>query len=338
MTINIKESFCFDDLLLKPCHSDIKSRSEINLEVSFKKSGLLFNHPIVPANMKSIIGLNLAKANLASGGLTLLHRFMSHDEQLDLYRDLEYKFSHIGISIGVKEYDKELVKQFINMSGYIICIDIAHGDSKHCMDMICWIKNYFPQTFVIAGNIATREAAARLWHAGADMVKSSVGGGSVCSTRIETGNGVPTLSAIMEIAEYKRNKPLLKNKYIMADGGLRNAGDCVKSLCFADMIMAGNIFAGCPEAPGEIIVRNGKSYKKYEGSSTLKNNHIEGVSGLVPCKPPFKDIVNKLLQGISSGCSYQGCRNLSELKENPEFIKISGAGLKESHPHDLEIL
>lgn len=163
---------------------------------------------------------------------------------------------------------------------------------------------------------------------------------SLCTTRIETGNGYPQLSALKNIKDHpfhSFDKENLTPPMIMSDGGIRSAGDCVKALCFADLVMIGNLFAGTDEAPGEIITVSGQKFKQYVGSSTHKQRHIEGVVGLVPYKGPVKDVVTHLVEGIRSGCSYQGAHNLEDLKKNPEFVVISNAGLIESHPHDVRI-
>lgn len=722
--MNIKEMFTFDDLLLKPKYSEISSRSSINLETKINK--LKFKHPVIPANMKSIMSYDMAIAIIESGGLAILHRFDSIDEQLELAKEiLKNTGAHIAVSIGVQDEDYDNVVKFYNIGIKIFCIDIAHGHSKHCADMIRRIKNIDSDLIVIAGNVATGEGAKFLWEAGADVVKAGIGGGcfaagtkvlmangfykdiesvnpgefvinkdgkpvkvlnafctgkrkvvklrnnifyedtyvtpdhkfwigdlntvskksisnsgytkhldvrsktvpkkskfkwkevsdlkqdvllfprnitfnlsetfniclnkryggnyitgtlykvdsniipnydcgylfgtflgdgtanctefnnsnsgvvnwyfgknevdivnklvkciesifgkkpeiystnnmitikfyykpladflfdwgkkkdkrlpenllvnsieylqgiydglldsdghygadgrnaltntsksiielfnivnylltgimpnnlkrkttagnlknckidncnqaydssvlkngkvrltnnyqvvklleysetesvvdvydlevdcethsfianntivhnSICSTRIETGNGVPQLSALNEIYDIKRqleldylyNKKPRKLKFI-ADGGIKNAGDICKALCFADMVMVGNLVAGCEEAPGETIIIDGKSYKDYNGSSTHKSNYIEGVESRVPIKGKFKDVLERLLEGLRSGCSYQGVEDLYSLKSNPEFCRITNAGLKESHPHDVII-
>ena len=228
----------------------------------------------------------------------------------------------------------------------MVCIDIAHGDSQQCVEMIQWLRNNHSELFIIAGNVATGSGAKRLWRAGANVVKVGVGPGSLCTTRIETGNGVPQLTALMDVAEAQRelmalyktkdNPELAKRQFpFISDGGIKDAGDIVKALCFADMVMIGNMFAGCEEAPGHVINIDGRSYKEYVGSSTHKANHIEGVAAIVPYKGSVDKILLKLTEGLQSGCSYQGAHNLSALKDNPVFIRITGAGLKESHPHDV---
>jgi len=723
MSFTIKEGLTFDDVLLVPQHSNISSRSQIDVSVDLGK--FHFSNPIIPANMQTVTGAEMAQAIVSNGGLAILHRFMPMTEQLEIAKSFDYinlrnDVGHMAASVGVKDSDKQNVTQFAEVGVRIICIDIAHGDSEQCLDMIRWIKENHPKMFIIAGNVATGNAAERLWRAGADAVKVGVGPGcwsagtrilmsngtykniedvvpgdliinmtgtpvkvlnafctglrkvsrlknnsfytdsyvtpdhqfwvgdlssisqktfsskgfskildqksktipkqskykwkkisdaqddallfprniafqmpenfsihvgkmllnsnydlgyifgtflgdgtsthkiyksgpnyqikwsfglaendiaiklqhaiskcfdinasilektnilevsmsnnelsnflldfgkreekhlpenlfvsnkdylaglydglldsdghyekdsrnsikntssriielfniityilhnhlpnnsfdgkssgglknctaenlndaykartlksserrlthnfyvikllkyeeceleipvyditvdcdthsfiannmivhnSLCTTRIETGNGVPQLTALMEVSE--RRDHLINDfvvygeqptsdrseftevkspMYIIADGGIKNAGDCVKALCFSDMVMIGNMFAGCVETPGQVIGIDGHTFKNYVGSSTHKTNHIEGVAALVPTKGRFKDVLTKLLEGLKSGCSYQGAHSIKELQYDPEFTRITNAGLKESHPHDV---
>ena len=361
--MKIREGLTFDDVLLVPRHSKINSRSNVDTSIVLPK-GFKFSHPIIPANMKTVTGFEMAKAVADSGGLAILHRFMPLEEQLDIANKfvlmsqdgpVDY-VRHVSYSIGVKKEDYEAVKAFAQVGcAKILCVDIAHGDSDMCLKMCEFISKEYPEVLLIAGNVATAAGARNLWDAGADVVKVGIGPGSLCTTRVETGNGVPQLTALMDIWESKlwsttKHDLLkemwpdieLKNKIkkpvaVIADGGIKNAGDCVKALCFADMVMAGNAFAGAVESPGMSIQIDGKFYKEYVGSSTHKTNHVEGVAAIVPTKGRFQDILTRMMEGIKSGCSYQGCNNLNELKENPEFVKITNAGLKESHPHDVVV-
>lgn len=340
----IKYSLSYDDVLLVPQYSEIKSRSDVDVSVDIKNFKL--KHPVVPANMKTITGKEMALEIVKSGGLAILHRFMSIDEQLNSFKECQEAIKNgaegqVAVSVGVKDTDKNNVTYFLNNDVNIFCIDIAHGDSLHCVEMVKFIKNHesIIDKIIIAGNVATGKAAIRLWSAGADIVKVGIGPGSLCTTRVETGNGVPQLSAVMNVAN-ERDKyfgAASKDYYIIADGGIKNAGDIVKALCFADMVMVGNVFAGCLETPGHTLSIDGKSYKEYVGSSTHKSNHIEGVAAIVPAKGNYKDILNKMLEGLRSGCSYQGVSNLKDLKESPEFVMMTSSGLRESHAHDVTV-
>ena len=340
----IKEGLTFDDVLLVPEHSEIDTRSSVDLSVRFGKQK--FKHPIIPANMKTVTGRDMAWAVTQSGGLAILHRFMSLQDQLDIAEDLleSGRDGLLALSVGVKDEDKRNLASLVHLGISQVCIDVAHGDSKQCISMIEYIKKEYPEVWVIAGNVATGSGAQRLWEAGADVVKVGVGPGSLCTTRIETGNGVPQLTALMDVRERraeiinkigyttgKINNPM----HIIADGGIKSAGDIVKALCFADMVMVGNLFAGCEEAPGERRVMGGTSYKEYVGSSTHKASHVEGVAAMVPYQGTYQQVLTKLLEGLRSGCSYQGASNLVDLRDNPKFVRITPAGLKESHPHDV---
>ncbi len=337
-----EESLSYDDVLLVPKYSELASRSQVDL--SIKMRDFTFNHPVVPANMKTVTGKDMAEFIYKSQGLAILHRFMPLDEQITILKDLHNKYpdvyNYVSVSVGVKEEDKLNISKFLDIGVKIFCIDIAHGDSKQCVDMISHIKSFrvHPSPFVIAGNVATGDGALRLWRAGADVVKVGVGPGSLCTTRVETGNGVAQLSALIEVHQTREHRLLPEEnpegKYIIADGGIKYAGDVVKCLCFADMAMIGNLFAGTNETPGEVLKINGVLCKEYVGSSTHKTTHIEGVAALVPTKGSAHDVLEKLLQGLKSGCSYQGCSSVKQLQVNPRFIKITSAGLKESHPHN----
>lgn len=342
----IREGLTFDDVLLVPAYSTVKSRTT-DVDLSVKWGNFKFKHPVIPANMKTITGLEMAYVVCASGGLCILHRFMPVEDQISIAQDILDNFGdrNFGVSLGVKDSDIANFHSFLEEGVRIFCIDIAHGDSEHCVNMIKKMREINSQVLIIAGNVATGPGARRLWEAGADVVKVGVGPGSLCTTRVETGNGVPQLTALMdvekvrqELVELQRTKEPQnrRNFYTISDGGIKEAGDIVKALCYSDMVMAGNVFAGCIETPGEVVRHpDGRTYKSYVGSSTHKTNHVEGVAALVHTKGPFEDILAKLLEGLKSGCSYQGAHNLAELRDNPEFIRITGAGLRESHPHDV---
>lgn len=340
----IQEGLTFDDVLLIPQHSSIKSRSDVDTSVQLPKEFKVAT-PIIPANMKTVTEFEMAKAIFKMGGMALVHRFMPEEEQLEIIRKLikEYGteiFNKIGLSVGIKKGDYEIVDKFVKAGVKILCVDVAHGDSELCIEMCKYIASKYQQVLLIAGSVATAEGAKRLWESGVDIVKVGIGNGSICTTRVETGNGVPLLSSLINIYNIKQDaeQRLGKELKILCDGGIRNSGDCVKALCFADIVMSGNCFAGSEEAPGDIIQVNGKYYKSYRGSSTHKISHIEGVVALVPVKERSEIIMRKLLEGIRSGCSYQGVNSIKDLKNNPHFIKITNAGIIESKAHDVLVV
>lgn len=336
------KAYTFDDLLLVPKYSEVISRSKVDTSVDLGK-GVKLNIPIVSANMKNVTGTYMAREISNLGGLALLHRFT--DDRITDYKNSLYKREinnncRIGISVGVADSEKEFLKAITDECPDLstICVDIAHGDSKLCVDMVDHINKYYPNKLLIAGNVATAEGAKRLADAGADVVKNSIGSGSLCSTRIETGNGIPTMQATLDIKEWLDNSPSYKVKLI-SDGGIRNSGDCTKLLCLTDAVMLGSMLAGTDESPGHTITTpDGKQFKEYAGSSTHKSSYIEGVTGLVPTKGGVKFVLNNLMEGIKSGMSYQGVDNLTDLKKNPVFVEITSAGLIESKPHDIILM
>lgn len=332
--------YTFDDVLLIPKHSTVKSRDDVDLSVALPR-GISLKIPIISANMKTITGVKMAIAISNLGGLPILHRF---DEYSALVTNFELAKKDstgiVGASVGIKDKDKYLVKDLYNAGCQIICVDVAHGDHSGVCDFVSDIRANYPNLVIIAGNIVTEIGAFRLWMAGADIIKIGVGPGSLCTTRIETGNGYPQLSALYNVCngcyppKQEPGEPPQWPMFI-ADGGIKSSGDCVKALALVDLVMIGNLFAGTDETPGNVIL-NVTKYKVYEGSSTHKQKHVEGVVACVPYKGGINDIITKLIDGITSGCSYQGAHNLTELREDPEFVIVSSAGLRESHPHSFE--
>jgi len=341
MVLNVRKGLTFDDVLLVPKYSTIDSRKNIDVSVDLGK-GVKLSIPIISANMKNITELNMALKIAEMGGLAILHRFYDnplHDQLSVFYEVIKVNpkyINHVGVSIGVQDSDFEQVCEFVQHGIKIICLDIAHAHSAAAGEMVSKIKANYPNVLLIAGNVSTAEAFTFLAKAGADVIKSGVGAGSICTTRIETGNGVPQLTALSEC--YQVMDRIFPNVKIIADGGIKAAGDLTKCLCFSHAVMLGNLLAGTDEAPGETTYIDGKSYKSYNGSSTFKKDHIEGVSALVPIKGPVENVINKLLQGLKSGCSYQGVDNLQDLKEYPEFISVTNAGLIESRAHDVIVV
>ncbi|MBS3119180.1 IMP dehydrogenase [Candidatus Woesearchaeota archaeon] len=258
----------------------------------------------------------------------------------------------VGAAIGVRGDSLERAEALLQAGCDVLVIDIAHGHSDAVIETIKALKERFVGVQVIAGNVATAEATKDLIMAGADAIKVGVGGGSICVTRVVTGAGVPQLTAVLECAKVAKefNVPLI------ADGGIKVSGDITKSLAAgASTVMLGNLLAGTEESPGTVVLREGKKYKIYRGSAgygtalSRKQQKIgdqiniteytpEGVESLVPYKGHVNEVVNQLLGGLRSGMSYSGARTIEELKEKVKFVKISGAGFKESSYHDVKLL
>jgi len=325
------DGLTFDDVLLVPKFSSIESRSSIDLStVLCEKKDFRLSLPIISANMKTVTDGFVAHAMACLGGYGFVHRFMSVEENVQGVMPFR---ETVGCSVGARDGEKVRADALILIGIKHICVDLAHGDSKMAFDMVHYIAKKYPDVILVAGNVSTLEGAKRLVDAGADAIRVGIGPGSLCTTRIETGNGVPQLTALEDVYNYRM---ACSGKFgIIADGGIKNSGDIVKALCFSDAVMVGNLIAGSDETPGQVVEIDGKKYRRYEGSSTHKNSHIEGVKALVPARGPLLHVIKRLAEGIRSGLSYQGARNLSELRRNPEFIRISALGIRENNHHDV---
>lgn len=255
-----------------------------------------------------------------------------------------------GAAIGVTADVLERVGALIDAQADVLVLDSAHGHSQNIMKCLKMVKESYPDIPVIAGNIATAEAAEDLIAAGADCLKVGIGPGSICTTRVVAGIGVPQITAVYDVARVaqKHNIP------VIADGGIKYSGDIVKALAAgANVVMLGSLLAGCEEAPGETEIFQGRSFKVYRGMGSLgamacgsKDRYFqegakklvpEGVEGRVPFKGPVADTIFQLVGGIRSGMGYCGCVDIPTLHEKSQFVRITGAGLKESHPHDIYI-
>lgn len=336
-------SITFDDVMLVPQYSNLKSRSEVSLKVNLCK-GFSSSLPFIPSNMKSVTELKMARLMYDCKSLAVLHRFTDFETQLQWLEEAKKWGSdalrHVGFSIGIKDEDRARAEALIKNGVQILAVDVAHGHSEQCLAMVEWLAAENPNILIIAGSVATKEGAADLWRAGCDVVKSGIGCGSICLTRINAAAGVGALTSLSNCHSMKHNIEieLQRPLFLMNDGGCKSSGDLVKALCFADLCMSGNLFAGTDEAAGDIVEVNGEKYKTYVGSSTHKSSHKEGVEALKKCKGPAYNIIQSLTEGIKSGCSYQGVRNLTDLKYRAIFTRLSPAALAESGAHDLDIV
>ncbi|MFT5426641.1 MAG: IMP dehydrogenase [Gammaproteobacteria bacterium] len=260
----------------------------------------------------------------------------------------------VGAAVGVGEASQDRVRALIGAGVDVIVVDTAHGHSAGVIEMVRWVKKSFPDSQVIGGNVATAEGAKALADAGADGVKVGIGPGSICTTRIVSGVGVPQISAIANVARGLEGTGIP----FIADGGIRFSGDVAKAIVAgAYTIMIGGMFAGTEEAPGEVELYQGRSYKSYRGMGSLgamsqkhgssdryfqENDEIEklvpeGIEGRVPYKGPMDAIIHQLLGGVRAAMGYTGCKDLEEMRTRPEFIRLTNAGMRESHVHDVTI-
>ncbi len=258
-----------------------------------------------------------------------------------------------GAAVGVGPDTLDRVRALVAVGVDIITVDSAHGDSKNVLNIVKEIRKEFPDLDLVAGNIVTAEAAKHLIDAGVNAVKVGIGPGSICTTRIIAGVGVPQITAVGDVYEYCKTRGVC----VIADGGIKQSGDIVKALAAGgDCVMLGSMLAGCTEAPGDEVIYSGRKFKVYVGMGSLaamkrgsadryfqnKNTQAkklvpEGIEGRVPFKGALADTIYQLCGGIRSGMGYCGCQNIPTLKENAKFIRITASGLKESHPHDVDI-
>ncbi len=258
-----------------------------------------------------------------------------------------------GAAIGVDATSRERAQALVGAGVDVLCIDTAHGHSKNVLNMVEWVAQNFKDVVIVAGNVVTAEATQQLIEAGADVVKVGVGPGSICTTRIVSGVGMPQLSAVIECSKAARKK----GKTIIADGGIKFSGDITKALALgANAVMVGNLLAGSDESPGETILYQGRTYKLYRGMGSLGamkkgskdrygqmdiSDHDklvpEGIEGRVPYRGSARGILHQLVGGIKSGMGYVGARNIDELQKRARFVRVTPQGLRESHVHDVSI-
>lgn len=329
------DGYTFDDVLIEPQGSEIRSRRDVDLSSS-PHPLINLRLPIISSNMDTITGPEMCVKMKQLGGMGILHRFNTIDENTKDFLEVKTKSGgsdYIGCSLGINE-GVDRLNALYEAGCRIFCIDVAHGHSKHVADFTKFCKVTHPDICLIVGNVATWPGAKYLIDNGADILKVGIGGGSVCSTRIKTGCGVPQLTAIIDTTD---------EGPIIADGGCRSSGDIAKALAAgAQLVMLGGILAGTDETPGEVF----QGYKIYRGNASREvvNEKLggmtewktsEGISTEVLTKGPVADIIKDIEGGLRSALTYVGARNLAEFRANARFIKITNAGMVESHPHIL---
>ena len=340
-----KPTVSFDDVLLIPQRSNIESRSEINLSTSLGNKA--FRLPIISSPMDTVTELDMSLTMLRHGGLGIIHRYNSVKQQCQIIRSMAQTLeetenssaNNLAAAIGTGAEHIHRAHQLVEAGARILCIDVAHGHHSLVEKTIKALRDTFGEgVVIIAGNIATAEGYRDLSLWGADAVRVGIGGGSICSTRIQTGHGIPTLQSVLDCRD-------AADASIIADGGIKTSGDIVKALAAgADMVMLGSMLAGTQEAPGTIFQSNdNKRYKVYRGMASPEAQiawrgqarSLEGISTTIPFKGPVEDILFKLEKNIKSGLSYTGSRNLAEFRGRARFISQTSSGLNESRTHIL---
>ena len=340
--MKFKEAVTYDDMLLVPQYSDIVSRNEV--DISSYLGDREFSIPIIASPMDTISETEMAKAMGNMGGLAVLHRYNSITEQQRMAKEV---VSHsdwsgqVAAAIGVTGDYLERAEALIAVGTDILCIDVAHGHHILMKKALETLRNeYDKHIYIIAGNVCTLEGINDLADWGADAVRCNIGGGSICSTRLVTGHGLPGLQTIFDCAKTDREVA------IIADGGIKTSGDIVKALAAgADFVMCGSLFAGTDETPGEIVhLPNGEIAKQYRGMASRnaqmdwrgRSSSPEGVASYIPYKGAVEHVLKDIIGGIRSGFSYSGARTLADLQHKVEWARQTSAGTKESGTHITE--
>ena len=333
--LKFKSAVSFDDVLLVPRFSEIVSRSEIDISSDLTRDVNL-GLPIISSPMDTVTEDEMVHVMHNHGGLGIIHRYNSIKDQARLVRLCDG--IRVGAAIGVSGDYLERAKALLDSGVSVLCIDIAHGHHtlmRHALKTIRRTIGW--KVHIMAGNVATLEGFNDLADWGADSIRVGIGGGSICSTRIQTGHGMPTLQSVLDCANSDRSAALI------ADGGIRNSGDVTKALAAgADAVILGSMLAGTTETPGEVLnPASNNPTKVYRGMASEeaqkdwrgKSSSVEGVATIIPYKGPVENILRSLDRGIRSGFSYSGCSNLKEFQSYSNFIKQTVAGANESKTH-----
>lgn len=363
-----KKGLTFDDVLLIPAESYVLP-NEVKLDTKLAPN-LQLHIPLISAGMDTVTEGNMAIAMAENGGLGVIHKNLSIEAQVEEVKKAKGKtvdpnLPHPAVdnqgrllaaaAVGVTSDTFERAESLLEAGADAIVIDTAHGHSAGVLRKIKEIREHFSNATLIAGNVATSEGTAALFDAGVDVVKVGIGPGSICTTRIVAGVGVPQITAIYDAASVAQKY----GKKIIADGGIKYSGDVVKALAAGgNAVMLGSMFSGTTEAPGTIFTNEGKQFKSYRGMGSVgamsqqhgssdryfqggvnEANKLvpEGVEALVPYKGDVSNIIYQIDGGLRAGMGYVGAGTIEELIENSQFVQITNAGLRESHPHDVQM-
>jgi len=335
--MSFSPALSYDDVLLVPKYSDILSRKEVDLSSNLDNERIL-TLPIISSPMDTITESSMANLMASSGGLGIVHRYNSIERQVQLMYQVEAPLSRAA-AIGITGDYLERARALYEADVRILCLDVAHGHHILMEKAIKNLKSLYGDVHIMAGNVATKKGFEDLSNWGADSIRCNIGSGSICSTRIQTGHGMPGLETVFECF----SADITRDVKIIADGGIKNSGDIVKALAAgADLIMIGSLLSGTTETPGQIIhAADGSRKKIYRGMASKeaqrdwkgKYSSNEGVSTTVPVKGSAKQVLEDLDNGIRSGLSYSGARDILELQMKSEFIVQTPSGQSESKTH-----
>jgi IMP dehydrogenase len=331
----METSFTFDDVLLVPSYNHYESRKHVDISVTDRIGKFSLKLPVITSNMDTITEDKMANFIGEKGGMGALHRFCSIEENVEMFKKCKHR---AFVSIGCGPKDIERAAALRDAGAEYFCLDVAHAHARYVGRTIKNLRELLKDNAcILAGNVATYAGADYLASCGADLIKVGIGGGSVCTTRIKTGFGIPTLTSVKECAKVDRS--------IVADGGIRFAGDIVKALAFgADFVMIGGMLAGTSSTPGNPITVDGKKVKQYRGMASREAQEdfigemtewktAEGVATNVPYREDEDKIIADIVGGLRSGLTYAGAANVRELQRKLNYVLVTPAGRHESLPH-----
>ena len=351
--VPIKEALTFDDVTLAPKYSNILP-SEVDTSIKLTKD-LKLRIPLLSSAMDTVTESRMAIAVANAGGIGVIHRNLEITKQIEEIKKVKKQKLFVGAAVGAGPKELQRAKEILKEGVNLIVVDTAHGHTKKVSEIIKYIKRIKDKkTALCAGNIATPEAAKFLLKLGVDIIKVGIGPGSICTTRLVAGIGVPQLSAILSVRKGIKNK----NVKIIADGGIKYSGDLAKAFAAgADAVMIGSLFAGTDEAPGKIIKKNGKFFKSFRGMGSVgamnkgsadryfqikqkdTSKYVpEGVEGFSKYKGDVGNVIYKLIGGLRSSMGYLGSKQIKYLRNKPQFVKITKAGFYESMVHNVDIV
>ncbi len=351
--VSIKEALTFDDVTLAPKYSAILP-SEVDTSIKLTNN-LKLKIPLLSSAMDTVTESKMAIAIAKAGGIGIIHRNLDTKKQLFEIKKVKKQKLLVGAAVGAGPKELQRAKDILKEGVDLIVVDTAHGHTKKVSEIVKFIrKTKDKKTALCAGNIATPQAAKFLLKLGVDIIKVGIGPGSICTTRLVAGIGVPQLSAILSVRNGIRNK----NVKIISDGGIKYSGDLAKAFAAgADAVMIGSLFAGTDETPGKIIKKNGKLFKSFRGMGSVgamnkgsadryfqsKQKDIlkyvpEGVEGFAKYKGSVENVIYKLIGGLKSSMGYLGSKQIKYLRNKPKFVKITKAGFYESMVHNVDIV
>ncbi len=343
--MKIRQCLSYDDVLLAPQYSGVTTRREVSIG-SGLDSDFHFSLPIISSPMDTITEAEMCVSMASYGGLGIIHRYNSIEDQVAIVKKAkEVLEKHgsppIAAAVGISDDYLERASELYNHGVRVFCLDVAHGHHVLMEGALHAIKSRFTDAHIMAGNVATKGAFEDLAYWGANSIRVGIGGGSICSTRLQTGHGIPTLQSIMDCSD----ADVRWEVSMIADGGIRTSGDIVKALAAgANFVMLGSLLAGTSQTPGNIMTgASGKKYKAYRGMASKeaqydwrgRHSSNEGISTTVPYRGSVIEILHDLIGGIKSGLSYSGAKDIYELQAKAEFVLQTGAGQAESGTHIL---